>query len=199
MAAPASMMRPQTLTWEEYMSEFQTEPATTARYEIIQGVRIVMNAPLLMHQRAAGKIYGIFDAFAEESGLAVALIAPVDVVIRRVPRLQTRQPDVLLISRVRFEADGGFHKVGPLEAAPELVVEVLSDSDTPRELTAKLTDYHAIGVRECWLVDIVARSVRVLQSDVKGFAEIVTYQETDTVNSLVFPSLNVPVARILVI
>ena len=50
-----------------------------------------------------------------------------------------------------------------LKITPDLVIEVLSPSDTKKVLTGKLTDYQRIGVKECWLVSREIRSVEVLR------------------------------------
>ena len=68
--------------------------------------------------------------YTRASGVGKVITAPYDVLIRRLPKLQTRQPDVLLISWARLAQGGGVPKVGPLPVARELVVEILSDSET---------------------------------------------------------------------
>jgi Uma2 family endonuclease len=51
---------------------------------------------------------------------------------------------------------------GPfLHVAPDLVVEVLSESNTPREMTIKLAEYAAAGVKLVWYVDPEAKTVTV--------------------------------------
>ena len=82
--------------------------------------------------------------------------------IRRIPKLQTRQPDALFISHARLAEGGGIPEIGPLEIAPELVVEIISTSETQRRLNDKLTDYVAIGIDECWVVRPEERTVEVL-------------------------------------
>jgi Uma2 family endonuclease len=47
-----------------------------------------------------------------------------------------------------------------LDLAPALAVEVLSPSNTRREMDRKLQDYFAAGVRLVWYVDPVARQVQ---------------------------------------
>ena len=47
------------------------------------------------------------------------------------------------------------------ELAPDLVVEVLSRSNTPREMRRKLREYFAAGVRLAWMVDLEQRTVTV--------------------------------------
>ena len=51
---------------------------------------------------------------------------------------------------------------GPfLHVAPDLVVEVLSESNTPREMQIKLGEYAAAGVKLVWYVDPDAKTVTV--------------------------------------
>ena len=45
--------------------------------------------------------------------------------------------------------------------APDLVVEVLSKGNTPREMKRKLDEYFRAGVRLVWYVDPKRRTVRV--------------------------------------
>ena len=124
-------------------------------------------------------------------------IAPFDVLIRRVPKLQTRQPDLLLISWARLAEGGGIPKVGPLPIAPELVVEIISDSETARILGDKIADYDDIGVDKCWVVRPDTRTVEVLRLTPGGSPSVAVYDDTQTVMSQVFPSLAVPVAEVL--
>ena len=46
-----------------------------------------------------------------------------------------------------------------LSAAPELCVEVLSDSNTKREMSEKLTLYFAHGAQEVWFCDSTGRMI----------------------------------------
>lgn len=72
-----------------------------------------------------------------------------------------RMPDVCFISSRRLPA--GKRPRGPfLDVAPDLVVEVLSPSNTAREMDGKNREYFAAGVRLVWLVDPHTRTVHVL-------------------------------------
>ena len=79
------------LTYEAYMAEPQVE----GRYDIVNGVREYMAGASYRHQRVSKNISKVFDRYEGMSGLGVTIYAPFDVLIRRFPRLQTRQPDVL--------------------------------------------------------------------------------------------------------
>jgi Uma2 family endonuclease len=70
-----------------------------------------------------------------------------------------------------------------LEIPPDLVVEVLSPSDTRRLVDSKLKDYRKIGVRECWLVSSEARTVEVLRLSAKKVETVRIYGAGDTLQS----------------
>jgi Uma2 family endonuclease len=76
--------------------------------------------------------------------------------------------------------------------APDLAIEVLSRSNTRREMERKLKDYFLFGIKLVWYVDPVRRVVRVFTSpeDVKelGKNEILDGGE-------VLPGFRLPVSR----
>ncbi len=181
-----------TLTYEAYMAE----PEVQGRYDIVNGVRIIMPGATWRHQRIADSIGRALYAFEQRSGLGISVSAPYDVLIRRTPRIQTRQPDVLFVSFARLAQGGGIPEVGPLEVAPELVVEVVSNSETQRILGDKIADYISIGVNECWVVRPDARTVEVLALTPGGARTVATVGEGQAVASVVFPGLAVPIAEV---
>jgi Uma2 family endonuclease len=70
-----------------------------------------------------------------------------------------RSPDVAFVRAERLPADG--IGSGWMTVAPDLVVEVLSPSETTSALDDKLRDYRAAGTRLFWLVDPSARTVSI--------------------------------------
>ena len=79
--------------------------------------------------------------------------------IRLFPGL-VRIPDVAFASWDRFP--GRKRPKTPIpHLAPDLVVEVLSKSNTKSEMKQKLEEYFAAGVRLVWMVDPRKRTVRV--------------------------------------
>ncbi len=82
---------------------------------------------------------------------------------------------------------GGPPKIGPLEIGPELVVEIISDSETQRILGDKLADYVSIGVNECWVVRPDLETVEVLTPG--GARSVATYGAGEEVQSVVFAGL----------
>ena len=81
----------------------------------------------------------------------------------RILSRRVRIPDVAFVSFDRLPD----RKVpaGPIpDLAPDLAVEVLSDSNTRREMENKLQEYFTAGTKLVWYVDIKTRSVEVYTS-----------------------------------
>jgi Uma2 family endonuclease len=76
---------------------------------------------------------------------------------------------------------------GPVEGAPDLVIEVLSTSTARHDRTRKLQWYRSYGVRECWLVDPVHGSIEVTDFTLEG--PPTCHVETEPVRSRVLPAL----------
>ncbi len=131
---------PALLTYETYL----TEDEVNARYDILDGVRVFMASPTLEHQDILANVLERFRAYRRRGNPARALLAPTDILISRSP-LRTQQPDVSLISDARF-GNRDLSVRGALGPAPELVVEILSPSDTPAVQRDKLADFAAVSV-----------------------------------------------------
>ena len=180
------------LTYDAYMAE----PTVYGRYDIVNGVRIFMPGATWDHQTIAGNINELLRVYARASHTGKAVCAPFDILIRRFPKMQVRQPDVLFISLARLAQAGGRPAKGPLEAAPELVVEIVSNSETQRILGDKIADYLEIGVGECWVVRPDGETVEVLTLTPTGASSVAVHRQGEAVQSAVFASLTVPVADV---
>lgn len=181
------------LTYEGYMSE----PVVMERNDIIDGARVYMAGPTWDHQRIQFRAQRAFSEFETSSQIGFALGAPFDVLLSRHP-LRTRQPDVLFITKEQMERGGGIPKSGPIEVGPELVVEIISDSERAGMLRDRLLDFCAVGVKEAWVVRPKNRTIEVLELSPEGYRSIAIYSEGDRVRSITFPNLSVSVDEILV-
>ena len=79
--------------------------------------------------------------------------------LRLAPGL-VRIPDVSFVSWDRLPQRRVPRQPIP-DLAPDLVVEVLSEGNTAREMDQKLLDYFSAGVRLVWYVDPVLHEVHV--------------------------------------
>ena len=73
-----------------------------------------------------------------------------------------RGPDVSFVRAERMPA--ALAARGFLEMAPDLVVEVLSPSETASRLEEKLSDYRAAGTPLIWVIDPDQRTVMVISA-----------------------------------
>jgi len=142
----------QRITVDEYLAM----PESTRPMELVFGVVREPPAPRYGHQSVVTHLGAMLDRHLRETGLGVVAVAPVDVVLDRDRRLVV-QPDLIVILAARRHIIGG-----QVWGAPDLVVEVLSRRTAPRDKGVKLGWYRRYGVRECWLVDPSARTVRIV-------------------------------------
>ncbi len=185
--------QPKLLTYEEYTREGETN----WRYDILDGVRVNLPSPTPLHQDCVGSVYELLRAYQRQSGYGRTYQAPFDLEITHDP-LRVRQPDVLFISHTRW-GNRSRSVPGALETAPELVVEVLSDSDRRQVLAGKLRDFCAIGVGECWTVDTDSSIVQPLRLTPDGPEFVGAYGIGETVTSLTLPGLSIAVADVFVV
>ena len=175
--------QPGLLTYDEYLNE----GVVYGRYDIIDGVRRFMPNPTPLHQIIAGNLFVLFRTYEGQTRRGRAFMAPRDVLVRVNP-MRTRQPDVLFITNEGI-GDQPLSDPAPFGQAPELVVEVLSDSDTRQMRLAKIRDFCAVGVRECWLVSPEAGTVEVLRLTPEGPVREALHGAGQSVQSLTFPDL----------
>ena len=172
------------LTYEDYLAL----PETMQRYEIIDGELIMPSAPLIGHQWRSDEICSLMRSYVNEHRLGLVLSAPVDVMITQNP-VRTRQPDLLYISFERLEKYGldELEELPYFDIAPELVVEIVSPSESPRKVEEKLADYRRIGVQECWLVRSREGAIEVVQFVPNSSQTVERFNRGESVQSHVLP------------
>lgn len=83
-----------------------------------------------------------------------------------------RAPDVTFVSWGRLPGRRGPRGYAP-RLSPDLAVEVLSPSNTAGEMARKRTEYFGSGTSRVWMVDPLARWVRVY-TDTETYTELTT-------------------------
>lgn len=186
------------MTYEEYL----VSPKECARYDILDGWKVYRlygekqrPAPTTQHQTIALNLAEMFRAFERQTRQAKTIIAPRDVMVTLRP-IHTRQPDVMLISHGRLARNAPADDPSPLAPAPELVVEIVSPSDRPSVLDAKIADYRAVDVKEIWLARSGSATLEVKRLSLQEIETVAIYQRGESVQSLVFPELSVLVDAI---
>ncbi len=128
--------------------------------------------------------------FAMENKLGKVYTAPLDVVFTTI---NTFQPDILFISKARE------HIIGDkkIDGAPDLVVEVLSESNIPAEMSYKKYIYESHLVQEYWLINLNKNTVTVYINKEGGFMPAGIFSGEETVSSEVLPGFTIKVSDIL--
>jgi Uma2 family endonuclease len=172
------------------ITDLEGFPDNGNRYEIIDGELFVTRAPHLDHQDVAGGIYAELRAWSLQSGLGKPFMTPgvifseSDAVI----------PDVIWISHERRARliDSSGHLTG----APELVVEVLSNTekDKKRDRETKLKLYSVQGVFEYWIVDREQQSIEVYRRENGVLKKAMTLFQADQLTSPLLPGFSCEVA-----
>lgn len=171
-------------------TEFLSHPAAMGSSELVRGAIRVMTPASGAHGVVAGAIFAAINAFVELNQLGVCFPDNTGFLL---PGLgdTVRSPDVSFVRAERLPDQG----IGPgwVNVAPDLIVEVLSPTETASELEEKLRDYRAAGTRLAWIVDPVARVVSVRSASAAEFwlAESETLDGGD-----VLPGFSFPVARV---
>jgi Uma2 family endonuclease len=93
----------------------------------------------------------------------VGNVTGADGMVRLFPGL-VRIPDVAFVSWARLPDRAVVEQSLP-DLVPDLAVEVLSESNTPREMARKRAEYFRAGVRFVWIVDCETQTVDVYRSE----------------------------------
>jgi len=140
----------------------ETRPGLSeSLYEVVDG-RIVEKVMGSFEVEVAGTLFNHLANFAKEQGLGKAqmellfLIDPA--------RKLKRRPDVAFISRDRWPVRKPAPRSEAWDVVPDLMVEVVSPSNTASEVVIKLRDYFQAGVRLVWVVYPVEQWVYVYET-----------------------------------
>jgi Uma2 family endonuclease len=168
-------------TYEDYLRL----PDDGRRYEIIEGVLYVTNAPAYAHQFTVIKLSAKLDAFVSERQLGVVLAAPFEV---HLPRIAIPvQPDILFIAAAQQPKPDAKY----FEGAPDLIVEVLSPESIRRDQHIKFGAYERAGVREYWIANPKTRTITVhmLPAGGQEYVLLDQFAPGETLHSAILPDL----------
>ncbi len=189
MTQPKSKPRTR-LTNADYMA--MTAPANSGpRYQLVNGELVEMSGASDAHQVFLMWLCHGLLLQVDDLAIGEIRIPPYDV---HIDEFNTYQPDLLFVSNTRrniFNPDGR-----GITGAPDVVVEILSDSTRRRDLNEKLPVYAANGVREVWIVDLDAITVTIHSGDGSAFAPVRTFAASDTLTSNAMPGVAVDLGPI---
>ncbi len=144
---------PGTATEEDVI---QAEARYNRLCELIDGT--LVEKPVGYYEsRLAGILYHFLETYLEQNDHGIAL--PADNLARIEPG-QIRMPDVSFYSWSHFP-DRVLPPGQILDAVPDLAIEVLSPSNTKKEMERKRKEYFLGGARLVWEVDPIKKTIHV--------------------------------------
>ena len=169
--------------------DLQHIPPDRNRYEIVEGELFVTAAPIPLHQRIVGNLYGHLWQHVSKHALGEVFVALLDIVFSPSTVLE---PDVIFVSRSRLRVIGEKNLTGP----PDLVVEVLSESTATLDREIKPKQYALYGVPEFWRFDPTGKTAEIFRLK-EGEYELAGFLGFgDTLTSPLFPGLSLPVSSL---
>jgi Uma2 family endonuclease len=140
--------------------EYLRTPDDGFRHELQAGRLIAEPQPFPRHAQIQAQLTRILGEFVEKHSLGVVLTEG-GFLLNRNPDT-VRGPDVAFVRADRFDAAEAGRSY--FRGAPDLAVEVLSPSNRPGDIHAKVADYLAAGARLVWIIDPMHEIVDVYRS-----------------------------------
>lgn len=176
------------LTHQDYLRF----PDDGKRHELVDGEHFVAPSPNRKHQAIAMNLGGMIWGYLQEHPVGRVFAAPFDVIFSD---FDVVQPDLLYISRERMAAI----ETSPwVKGAPDLVVEIVSESARKRDETIKRRLYDRFGVAEYWVIDPELDIVKVYRRVGERYQPTgeLTLENGDCLASPLLPGLDLPLSKI---
>lgn len=171
-------------TYEDYLKTPEDQ-----RYELIEGELIMTPSPVTYHQWISKNILYELEKLVRDKKIGKVFNAPYDVYLNDE---NVVQPDILFISKERENIIGEKN----IQGAPDLVVEVLSEGTSYRDLVKKKKLYARFGVKEYWIVDPIEKTVEKYSNKEKTFTTEISYSQNDILESLLLPGLKMQLSDV---
>ncbi|MGA3042101.1 MAG: Uma2 family endonuclease [Bryobacteraceae bacterium] len=146
----AAAAEPLLMTVDEYR---QLPDREDVIQELHWGMVVTMCRPKMKHAKLQFRLVELLRPKAGRLGIIAAEVA-----FRALPEYDLRGADVAYVSRQRWDATDDDDN---LHGSPELVIEVLSPSNTRAEIREKAVLCVSSGTQEFWVVDPKRETVSV--------------------------------------
>ena len=130
------------LTVEDFVRLPESVGGRDVRYELVEGELVTVSPGMLPHNLVRDKFAIVLRPFAEAQRLGT-------VVTEQAFQLSERTVRVPHVAFVRAGRQLATDR--PIEGAPDLAVEVVSPTNTPREIDQRISDYFAAGCQRVWV------------------------------------------------
>lgn len=147
-------------------------------YQLINGDLVMTPAPTTYHQIILMNLSNEIYNYVRKHKLGQVIVSPVDVYFSDV---ETYQPDIVFIRNENLKIIGEKR----IEAAPDLIIEILSESTAYYDLKHKKNVYEKTGVKEYWIVDPMDKNIETYENVNKEFIKLQKANINDVIKSKV--------------
>lgn len=104
-------------------------------------------SPTTEHRRVSRRLFMGISLFTEETKIGEAFYAPYDVFLDE--HSNAVQPDIVYVSAANAEVI----KRDAIHGVPDMIIEILSQSNSKHDLIKKKELYQRFGVKEYWIIN----------------------------------------------
>jgi Uma2 family endonuclease len=149
------------LTAEEFF--LLPDPGDSSQQELVRGEVITMPPPGGLHGVTCSKADRKLGNFIDSGPGGTLVCNDTGFITERAPD-SVRGPDISYWTKERLKEV----PVGYIEIAPDMVVEVLSPSNTSKKIRTKIKEYFARGVRLVWVIAPEDRTLMIYRVPDEG-------------------------------
>jgi Uma2 family endonuclease len=170
-------------TYEDYL----LFPDDGRRHELIEGDHYMTPAPSIKHQQIAMNLSRALSNYLATCRIGRVYAAPCDVVLSDTDVVQ---PDLLVV----LSANASIITGQNVRGAPNLLIEILSESTRKTDEIIKRKLYERYGVQEYWIVDPEVETVKVYRMTPQGYSRVaeLSHEASDTLCTPLLPDLSLP-------
>jgi Uma2 family endonuclease len=177
-----------TLTKKYTIEEFLALPKDGNRYELVDGELIEMAGAREEHSRIGNLVGYHLTGFVLANQLGEVYNSEARYAV--VPDSDTvRLPDVSFVSAARVTRG-----VRTMQFAPDLAVEVLSDSNTYQEIERKVKEYFGKGGQLVWVINLEDKEAYIYRSGSLSRQTLTETAELD--GEQILPGFKLPLAEL---
>lgn len=167
------------------------------RMELIDGQPVMMAPPSREHQRISGALFAQIHNFLQGKPCQVYAapfaVRPFETEDDAAEEVNTMvEPDISVICDRKKLDDIG------CKGAPDLVVEILSDSTRRHDRIVKYNLYQRAGIREYWIVDPDRHTVQVYVLEEGKYNAADAYTSSASVPVSVLPGCVIDLQRVFI-
>ncbi len=142
-------------------------------WELIEGKLTMTPSPITKHQRISRELEFLIYNYLRDHQAGEVFDAPYDVVF---DNKNVFQPDLIIVLNGRKE----IIKEKNIQGAPDIVIEILSESTSKLDAVQKKNLYARFGVTEYWIVDGGSETIELNSFPEDTYRQIKMFSVKDT-------------------